>query len=340
MSQRWLGFFVALSSVMWPAIPVSAQTSAAVAPATRSSWTPAKTPDGVPDLQGVWTNQTNQPLERPRALGRKEFYTTEEMAERAKDTGPAKRTSRFGESEVHYDSAQFGVDRAHAKMGLSNRTSIIIGPEGRLPPLLPEAKKLLTQRNAARSVEHEFDGPESRTLSERCIIWPGEGPPMLPQGYNSNLQIVQGPGYIAIEQEMIHDVRVIPTVSRPHVPANIRSYLGDSRGHWEGNTLVVDTTNFKGPVTFRDFEASQDLHVVERFTRTSEDTITYRFTVTDPSTWEESWSGELPITRIEGQVYEYACQEGNYGILNILSGARAADAEAASKRNVDAGELK
>jgi len=156
---------------------------------------------------------------------------------------------------------------------------------------------------------------------------------MLPQGYNANLLIVQGPGYVAIEQEMIHDVRIIPTDQRPHLPANIRSYLGDSRGHWEGNTLVVDTTNFKGPVTFREFEAGQELHVVERFSRTSDDTISYQFTVSDPSTWEKSWSGELPITKVDGQVFEYACQEGNYGMANILSGARATEAEAAAKKN-------
>jgi hypothetical protein len=333
MRQQSLSSCVALGLlffVIWlMATPVSAQKPVGAARAGRNTWTPPKTPDGVPDLQGVWTNQTTQSLERPQALGAKEFYTPEEIAEDVKNTGRTKRTSRFGESDAHYDSAQFGVDRAHAKTGISNRTSIIIGPEGQLPPLLPEAKKLQAQRSG----EHEFDGPENRALSERCILWPGEGPPMLPQGYNANLQIVQGPGYVAIEQEMIHDVRVIPTVSRPHVPANIRSYLGDSRGHWEGNTLVVDTTNFKGPVPFRDFEASQDLHVVERFTRTSDDTILYQFTVTDPSTWEKSWSGELPITKIEGQLFEYACQEGNYGMANILSGARATEAAATAKEN-------
>jgi hypothetical protein len=270
-------------------------------------------------------------LERPLALGSKEFYTPEELAEIQKPAGTVKRTSRFGESDAHYDSSQFGVDRAHAKTGISLRTSIIVGPEGRLPALLPEAKKRRAARLAAATGPHQWDGPENRELSERCIIWPGEGPPMLPQGYNANLQIVQGPGYVAIEQEMIHDVRIIPTDPRPHLPASIKSYLGDSRGHWEGNTLVVDTTNFNGREVFREFDAGEALHVVERFTRTSDDTILYQFTVTDPSTWEKPWSGELPITKVDGQVFEYACQEGNYGMANILSGARATESKAAEE---------
>jgi hypothetical protein len=282
-------------------------------------------------LQGVWTNQTTQPLERPRALGAKEFYTPEEFAEHEKAAGSTKRTSRFGESGPHYDSAQFGVDRSHAKIGISYRTSIIIGADGRLPQMLPEAQKRLADHQAAANGPKQFDGPENRALSERCIVWPSEGPPMLPQGYNANLQIVQGPGYVAIDQEMIHDVRVIPTDVHPHLPANIRSYLGDSRGHWEGDTLVVDTTNFKSPIMFREFEAGDAMHVVERFTRTSDDTILYQFTVSDPSTWEKAWSGELPITKIDGQVFEYACQEANYGMANTLSGARATEAEAAHK---------
>ena len=154
-------------------------------------------------------------------------------------------------------------------------------------------------------------------------MWPNEGPPMLPAGYNSNLQIVQGQGYVAIMQEMIHDVRIIPIDGSPHLASNVRQWFGDSRGHWEGDTLVVDTTNFTNRTAFRG--SSENLHVVERFSRTADDRILYQFTVEDPSTWETSWSGEVPMTKIDGPIYEYACHEGNYGMRNNLSGARAAE---------------
>jgi hypothetical protein len=193
--------------------------------------------------------------------------------------------------------------------------------------MLPEA----VQRNAARAAAikgHEFDGPENRTLGEQCIMWPNEGPPIQPAGYNSNLQIVQGPGYVAILQEMIHDVRIIPTDGSPHLASNIRQWFGDSRGHWEGETLVVDTTNFTARTAFRG--SSENLHVVERFTRQADNSILYQFTVEDPSTWAKSWSGEMPMTKIDGPLFEYACHEGNYGMRNNLSGARAEEKAAQS----------
>jgi hypothetical protein len=333
MSERFRSGVIVLTpmmAILMLAEPASIQAQSAPKEPNKS-WIPPKAPDGTPDLQGVWTNQTNAPLERPQALGAKEFYTPEELAERGKDAGRSQRSSRFGEAnDAHYDPAQFGLDRSHAKVGLSDRTSIIIGPEGRLPPLLPEAQKRQAERQAANR-NHQFDGPENRDLSERCIVWPNEGPPMLPQGYNANLEIVQSPGYVAIEQEMIHDVRIIPIDGRPHLPTNIRSYLGDSRGYWEGNTLVVDTTNFRGPVEFRGWEGDENLQVVERFTRINENTIRYQFVVSDPTVWGQPWSGELPITKIEGQIFEYACQEANYGIANILRGARATEATAAKE---------
>lgn len=186
--------------------------------------------------------------------------------------------------------------------------------------MTPEAVKRNAARKAARK-GHEFDGPENRGLAEQCIMWGNEGPPMMPIGYNSNLQIVQGPGYVAILIEMIHEVRMIPTDNSPHLPSSIRQWLGDSRGHWEGDTLVVDTTNFTARTAFQG--SSENLHVVERFRRGNADTILYQFTVDDPSTWARSWSGEIPMTRIKGPIFEYACHEGNYGIVNSLSGARA-----------------
>jgi hypothetical protein len=309
--------------------------AAAKATGAAQAWTAPRTPDGVPDLQGVWANATSVPLERPKDLGAKEFYTEEEAAQRAKKADEAAEQALGGRqtqpgtvADVHYDLSQYGLSRAQSPSAKSTRTSLITGPDGQIPPLLPEAQKRQADRTAANR-GHQWDGPENRGLSERCILWPNEGPPMLPVGYNGNLQIVQGPGYVAIMQEMIHDVRVIPTDGRPHAPASIRQWMGDSRGHWEGNTLVVDTTNFTNRTAFRG--SSEKLHVIERFTRSADDTITYQFTVDDPTTWAKPWSAEVPITKSPSAVYEYACQEGNYGMANILSGARATERKAAEE---------
>ena len=318
--------------VLLTAGSASAQAlAAAKATGTAQAWTPPRTPDGVPDLQGVWTNATSVPLERPKALGAKEFYTDEEVAQREKAAQEqaeravgGRQTEPGTVADVHYDLGQYGLARTQSKSVASKRTSMIVGPEGQIPPLLPAAQKRQADRNGNRA--HQFDGPENRPLGERCILWPNEGPPMLPAGYNSNLQIVQGPGYVAVMQEMIHDVRIIPTDGRAHGPSNIRQYMGDSRGHWEGNTLVVDTTNFTGATAFRG--SGENLHVIERFTRTDDDTITYQFTVEDPSTWAKPWSAELPMSKTPGPIYEYACQEGNYGMRNNLSGARSVERDA------------
>ena len=284
------------------------------------AWTPPRTPDGHPDLQGIWTNATITPLERPRELGAKEYYTEEEAAEYRKKALVPLSTAERGGTEAHYEFTQFGLDRSQAQIAFSMRTSMIVGPEGRVPPLTPEAQQRNAER-AARNKGHEFDGPENRTIQERCIVWGNEGPPMLPPGYNSFLQIVQTPASVAIMQEMIHDVRIIPLDGRPHAPANVRRWLGDSRGRWEGDTLVVDTTNFTDQTNFRG--SRENLHVVERFTRVDDGTIRYQFTVDDPTTWANAWSGELPLVKDKGPIYEYACHEGNYGLANDLRGARA-----------------
>jgi hypothetical protein len=290
--------------------------------ASAQTWTPARTPDGHPDLQGFWTNATITPLERPRDLGAKEFFTAAEAAENRKRALVPSSVSERGGTEAHYEFTQFGLDRTQAQVAFSLRTSLIVGPEGRVPPLTPEAE----QRNAERAAAakgHEFDGPESRGIQERCIVWGNEGPPMLPPGYNSYLQIVQAPGYVAILQEMIHDVRIIPLDARPPVPQNIRGWLGVSRGRWEGDTLVVDTRNFTDKTNFRG--SRENLHVVERFTRVDDNTIRYEFTVDDPTTWTRPWSAELPLAKDKGPIYEYACHEANYGMANNLKGARAVE---------------
>jgi hypothetical protein len=336
---------LALGAVLFlaPAPAAGQALSPAAKPATSGkAWTPPRTPDGVPDLQGVWTNNTVTPLERPKRLAGKEFYTEAELAEVQKQEQarlaqneveglpPGNHSGVAGAApeDVHYDFAEFGLDRSQAKVAWNLRTSIIAGPEGRIPPLTPEAR----QRNAERAAKekgHEFDGPESRPLGARCIARANVGPPLLPAGYNSNFQIAQGPGYVAIEAEMIHDVRIIPTDGRPHVSKNIHQWMGDSRGHWEGNTLVIDTTNFSD---LNPFPGAQNLHVIERLTRVDQDTIMYQFTVEDPGMWTKPWSGELPVTKIAGNLYEYACNEANYGLENTLRGARVAEEEAAKKK--------
>lgn len=305
-------------------VPAFAQTKSAAYKAPR-------TPDGVPDLQGVYSNSSEVPLERAANLGAKEFYTDEELAKRAAAAAnPAPRAaSQPGTTaDIHYDTSQFGLGRNVTADMVNKRTSILVGETGRVPDMLPAAQQRQAALQASRR-GHEMDGPENRGIAERCIYWGTEGPPMLNQGYNSNLQISQGPGYVAIWQEMIHDVRVIPTDGRAHAPESIRLWFGDSVGRWEGDTLIVDTTNFNDqPAVGRG--ASRNLHVVEKFTRTGPKTVLYQFTVSDPSTWEKSWSGEYPFGEIDGKVYEYACQEGNYGMANILSGARADERKAAS----------
>ncbi|PYR03221.1 MAG: hypothetical protein DMG00_26950 [Acidobacteria bacterium] len=288
--------------------------------ASAQTWTPPRMPDGHPDLQGIYTNSSITPLERPKELGAKEFYTEQEADEVQKRAlVPAPIAERSG-TEAHYEFTQFGLDRTQSQIAFSLRTSMIIGPEGRVPPLTPEAQQRNAQR-AALAKGHEFDGPENRTIQERCIIWANEGPPMLPAGYNNYLQIVQTPAYVVIMQEMIHDARIIPLDGRPHAAPNIRKWLGDSRGRWEGDTLVVDTTNFTDKTNFRG--SRENLHVVERFTRVDEKTVRYEFTVDDPGTWTKPWSAEMPLARDKGPIFEYACHEANYGFANNLKGARA-----------------
>jgi hypothetical protein len=309
--------------------------AAAKTPHAAKAWAPPLTPDGQPDLQGVWTNNTVTPMERPKELAGKEFYTEAELKDlqkqererlavtEEKGQPPSNHSGVEGADadDVHYDFSQFGLDRAQAKLAWNRRTSIIVGSEGTIPPLTPEARKRLAEIRA-KAKGHEFDGPENLTLGARCIARVNVAP-LIPSAYNSNLQIVQGAGYVAIETEMIHDVRIIPTDGRAHIPANIRQWYGDSVGHWEGNSLVIDTTNYTDQNPFR---GAQNLHVIERLTRVDQDTILYQFTVEDPGMWTKAWSGELAITKIDGQIYEYACHEANYGMADTLRGARLAEA--------------
>jgi len=228
---------------------------------------------------------------------------------------------------THYDNATW-LTTPGVKPLSSNRTSLIYDPpDGKIPPVTPDA----VQRAAATKAATGFDSYENRPLQERCIMWAHEGPPMLPPPYNDVLQIVQSTDHVMVIREVETAPRLIPTDGRMHLPENIRRWGGDSRGRWEGDTLVVDTTNFTQKTAFQG--SSSALHVVERFTRVSADAILYQFTVDDPNTWSRAWSAEIPMAAAKGPLYEYACHEGNYGMPDILRGARFAEKEAAAARD-------
>jgi len=313
-------------------VPVLALTVSLTTAFGQSAYKAPRLPWGVPDLQGYYLNRTTTPLERPTNLGSKEFYTPEEIKamQAAAAARPEAQTEPGTAADAHYDMTQFGLDSGTSGMVVNQRTSLIIGPTGRIPAMTAAATQRANDaRNAARG--HEFDGPENRGMAERCILWNFEGPPLMPGGYNPNLQIFQGENEVVIRNEMMGGARIIHTDGRPHLNPAIRQWYGDSIGHWEGDTLVAETTNFTDlPPLGR--SSTRNLRVTERFTRVAEGAIKYEFTVSDPSTWEQSWSGEYQINKIKGPIYEYACQEGNYGMPNILSGARAAEKEAAAKK--------
>jgi hypothetical protein len=342
MSHRSLASMSALGVVIVAALPAPVPVAGRVAATTTGAaktWIAPRTPDGQPDLQGIWSNATLTPLERPRELAVKEFFTEKEAAEYEKQlllqNNADRRRNDDPETDVLLAYNDSWYDRG-TKVVPTRRTSLIVDPpDGRIPALTQEAQKREAARAEARRRRGPADSWEDRNLGERCLT---RGAPKLPSGYNNNFLILQTPGYVAILQEMIHEVRIIPLDGRPHVEQNIRQWLGDSRGHWEGNTLVVDTTNFNDQIRFNTYNccraSGENLHLVERFTRLDADTIDYQYTVDDPTTFTRSWTAAVPLTRAPGPIYEYACHEGNYGMANMLSGARAeekAQEEAAKK---------
>jgi len=275
----------------------------------------------LPDLEGLWSNETLTPLERPRELAAKEFFTTEEAAAYEKHIVQT-RIDDPNDGEGNVADPKVWWERA-VKVVPNRRTSLIVDPpNGRVPALTPEAqKRMADQRTAARL--HPADKVTDRSLQERCILSPTTGPPMLPGPYNNNYQIVQTRDYVMITIEMIHEVRIISMNGRPHLPQTMRKWLGDSIGHWESNTLVVDTTNFTGKTRFRG--SDENLHLIERFTRTGPDTILYEFTVDDPTAFVAAWKAEIPMRRAAGPMYEFACHEGNFALGRMLSIARQAE---------------
>jgi hypothetical protein len=303
---------VVLLIAVLSAVPLAGQKSAA-----------PRTPDGQPDLQGVWSFATITPLERPPELAGKQFFTEKEAADYEKDVlQRTNRDRRDGPADADVSRAynDFWWDSG-SRIVSTRRTSLIIDPpDGKIPALTADGQKRGTERAEARRL-HPYDGPEDRPLQERCLGWATAGPPILPSAYNNNIRIVQGAGYVAILNEMIHDVRIIPLDSRPHLPQNVRLWMGDSRGHWDGDTLVVDTTNFSDKTNFRG--ADQNLHLIERFKRASDGVLMYQFTVDNETAFTRSWTVELPMRKSQDPMFEYACHEGNYSLLNVLAGARA-----------------
>ncbi|MGH7341374.1 MAG: hypothetical protein ACREKH_12865, partial [Candidatus Rokuibacteriota bacterium] len=233
-------------------------------------------------------------------------------------------------ADVHYDFTQFGLDTHQAPYASTLRTSLIVDPpDGKLPPLSAEGTRRAAERAEREKRVGRWDSAQANQLDDRCVIFAGVGPPMMPQGYNNNYQIVQAPGYVMILFEIAHDTRVIPLDGRPHAHADLRQWIGDSRGRWEGDTLVVETTNFNGKNLLSG--GSEHMRVVERFTRIDAETIRYQFTVEDPSTWTRPWTAELGMRKTTGPLFEHACHEGNYGLYNTLAGARLAERKAAEE---------
>ena len=329
--------------------PAAAQGQAAGA-GNGSAWTMPRMPDGQPDLQGFWTTQTFTPLERPEHLGDQAFYSEEEWAAlQAQLTAegvdplagnvinvedPEERERRLYQenrdpSYVHYDNELWL--RTPVPKGLSTRrTSLITDPpNGRIPARTPEADARAAARAEARRGVDPFHGHETRPLSERCIVWPHNGPPMLPPAYNDIHQILQTPDHVVIFTELNNSLpRIISLDGRPALPDAIRLIPGDSRGRWESDTLVVESGNFTDKTRFRG--SATALHVTERFTRVEAGTIRYEFTVDDPTTWAQPWSVEIPMVATEGPMYEYACHEGNHDLRHILEINRNLERQAAT----------
>ena len=286
-----------------------------------------RTPWGDPDIEGIWTNATLTPLQRPPELGSKEFFTAEEAQQfqrtRIEQTN-ADRPLPPGQVGA-YNDAFFERGTSIVR---SRRTSLVIDPpDGRIPALTPDAQKKVDAR-LQREKTSPADGPEDRWLTERCILF-GATVPMLPEPYNNNYRIIQSPGFVTILVEMNHDARVIPLDNRPHIAGGIEQWTGDSRGRWDGNTLIVETRNLKFNhqsrfgVGYLNGLSDERLRVVERFTMTDANTLTYQATIEDPTVFVRPWTVELSMNRTEGPLFEVACHEGNYGMANILSGHRA-----------------
>ena len=306
--------------VLGTLVPVSLIAQQSVPDSTAAP----RLPDGRPDLQGVWDFGSVTPLQRPSTLADKEFLTEEDVsALEAQAAARVDRPPRPGDPGS-YNRFWFADG---TKVVGTKRTSLIIDPpDGRLPAYAAEGEARMAAREEARG---RNAGPEDRDVDERCILGFNSGPPMLPGAYNNFVQLFQIPGHVAILNEMVHDVRLVPMDNPPSLSPNIRQWMGDSRGRWEGDTLVIETRNFRDLGTAHPapnmelLEAlGPDLHLVERFSRIDSDTLLYQFTVDDSTAWAKPWTVEMTMTKTDSVLFEYACHEGNYGLSNILAGAR------------------
>jgi hypothetical protein len=289
----------------------AAAEAARASQAARGTWTAPKTPWGDPDLRGSWLSLSYTPLERPAELAGKAFYTEQEAIAAFKQA--VESDAEVDPRTVHYDWKEYGMDAWQSPVRPNLRTALIIDPpDGRIPPMTPEGK----QRAAAAR-----RGPSviSRGLYERCIT-SNQGPPRIPQNHDAESQIFQSPGYVIFVMQSNSEVRIVPLDGRPHLPSTMRNWQGDSRGRWEGDTLVIETTNFHPKREWRG--SAENMHLVERLRLTDAKTIDYTFTVTDPTTWTKPWTAEVPWPRIEPGLYEFACHEQNYGLINVVKGAQ------------------
>jgi len=308
--------------------------SASAQDAPRTGW-------GAPDLQGVWDFRTITPLERPERLGDQAFLTEEEAANLEQEVvdrnvelanRAARRTTVTESVDRGEEGApgfynNFWLDRGTTTVG-TRRTSLIVDPpNGRLPEMSPAGRERTEARQAYRR-EHPADSWLDRSAFDRCILGFNAGPPITPGGYNQNLQVFQTPDHVVLLTEMVHTVRVVPLDGRPTLPDDVRQWSGESRGRWEGDTLVVETSNFNDQRRWRG--TTRNMTLVERLTRVDADTLVYEYTVDDPETWTRPWTASLPMRRAEEPLYEYACHEGNYSMPGILGGHRMDELAAAA----------
>ncbi|HVZ20233.1 MAG TPA: hypothetical protein VG871_04185 [Vicinamibacterales bacterium] len=282
-----------------------------------------RTADGHPDFQGSWSTETFTPFERPAAFKDQEFFTAQQAAAYADQQ--RERQEEQADFPVHYDNAIWMSEKTPRGM-TTLRTSIVTTRDGKVPPMNAEGRARAAAKAAERKKADPFASAQSRGLSERCIYWAHEGPPLLPTGYNNNLEIAQSPDSFVIIPEMMPVARVAPLDGRPHLASDLRNIRGDQRAHWDGDTMVIESANFTDRTAFRG--SSEHLTVTERLTMLDADTIRYQFTITDPHTWDTPWTGEYEMKRTNYPMYEYACHEGNYGMANTLRAARKAEADA------------
>jgi hypothetical protein len=313
--------------------------------ASARAWIAPRTPDGQPDLHGYWISTSFTPLERPAKYKGREFLTAQE-AEEVRKAGLQRRTQAdpAGTGEPHYDSTAFGLTPFQQGFVPNNRTSLVVDPpDGRIPALTREAEarqKATSDNDNAEAggsgggggggggVVHADTAKDLGVLTN-CLSMSG-GPPILPGGYNNGVYILQNPEYVVLQAEYGTELRIIPVDARPHAGANIRQWHGDGRGHWEGDTLVVETTNFRPEAAFRNGDP-KTLKITERFKRVAADRIEYSFTIDDPSTWTKPWTAIVPLQATQGPFFEYACSESNMDVVNIMAGARAAEKAAEEK---------